>query len=136
MSSFEHTMGKWTWPSKRRLILNHFRERSGSVVKCLTEGPRVRAGVTALCHWARHINPSLVLVQRRKTRPYVAERLLMGRKESNQTKLHHFIYLFSGCNLAPLFRTYIYYPRTRNTGNILNDTSACWLRRLANDFAR
>ena len=32
------------------------------------------------------INPSLVLVQPRKTRPYITERLLMGRKESNQTK--------------------------------------------------
>ena len=31
-------------------------------------------------------NPSLVLVQPRKTRPCLTERLLMGRKESNQTK--------------------------------------------------
>ena len=30
-------------------------------------------------------NPSLVLVQSRKTRPFLTERLLMGRKESNQT---------------------------------------------------
>ena len=29
--------------------------------------------------------PSLVLVQPRKTRPYITERLLMGIKESNQT---------------------------------------------------
>ena len=35
---------------------------------------------------ARHINPSLVLVQPRKTRPFITERLLMGRKELNQTK--------------------------------------------------
>ena len=42
--------------------------------------------------WAKHINPSLVLVQPRKTRPYITERLLMGRKESNQTnKIHHCI---------------------------------------------
>ena len=34
---------------------------------------------------ARHIYPSLVLVQPRKTRPCLTERLLMGRKESNQT---------------------------------------------------
>ena len=33
----------------------------------------------------RHIYPSLVLVQPRKTRPYITERLLMGHKESNQT---------------------------------------------------
>ena len=43
-------------------------------------------GVTVLCPCARHINPSLVLVQLMKTRPYITERLLMGRKESNQTK--------------------------------------------------
>ena len=29
--------------------------------------------------------PSIVLVQPRKTRPCLTERLLMGRKESNQT---------------------------------------------------
>ena len=31
------------------------------------------------------IYPSLVLVQPSKTHPYITERLLMGRKESNQT---------------------------------------------------
>ena len=39
-------------------------------------------GITALCPWARHINPSLILVQPRKNRPYITERL--GLKESNQ----------------------------------------------------
>ena len=34
---------------------------------------------------SKNINPSLVLVQPRKTRPYITERLLMGCKESNQT---------------------------------------------------
>ena len=34
---------------------------------------------------SKNINPSLVLVQHRKTRPYITERLLMGRKEPNQT---------------------------------------------------
>ena len=34
---------------------------------------------------SKNINPSLVLVQPRKTRPFITERLLMGRKESNQT---------------------------------------------------
>ena len=49
--------------------------------------------VTVLCPCARHINPSLVLVQPRKTRPFIAERLLMGRKESNQTnKIKQMIY--------------------------------------------
>ena len=41
--------------------------------------------VNALCPWSRHINPSLVLVQPRQTRPFIIERLLMGHKESNQT---------------------------------------------------
>ena len=35
---------------------------------------------------SKNINPSLVLVQPRKTRPFITERLLTGRKESNQTK--------------------------------------------------
>ena len=34
---------------------------------------------------SKNINPSLVLVQPRKTRPFITIRLLMGRKESNQT---------------------------------------------------
>ena len=34
---------------------------------------------------ARALYPSLLLVQPRKTRPFITERLLMGRKESNQT---------------------------------------------------
>ena len=33
-----------------------------------------------------NINPSLVLVQPRKTRPFITERLLMERKKSNQRK--------------------------------------------------
>ena len=37
--------------------------------------------------------PSLVLVQPRKTRPCLTERLLMGRKESNQTKSNMLIIL-------------------------------------------
>ena len=34
---------------------------------------------------SKNINPSLVLVQPRKTRPFITVLLLMGRKESNQT---------------------------------------------------
>ena len=53
-----------------------------------TEGPRVRASPASLrCGpWASHIYPSLVLVQPRKTRTCLTERLLMGHKESNQIK--------------------------------------------------
>ena len=35
--------------------------------------------------FSKNINPSLVLVQPRKTCPFITERLLMGHKESNQT---------------------------------------------------
>ena len=61
----------------------------GAVVECLTRDRGTMGssltGVTALCPWARHINPILVLVQPRKTLPYITESLLMERKESNQT---------------------------------------------------
>ena len=41
-------------------------------------------GVTAL--WSlRKTHPSLVLVQPRKTRPYITEILFMGRNDSNKT---------------------------------------------------
>ena len=43
-------------------------------------------GDAVLCSWARHFILCLVLVQPRKTRPYITESLLMGHKESNQTK--------------------------------------------------
>ena len=41
---------------------------------------------------------SLVLVQPRKTRPCITERLLMGRKESNQTNKHFFIPLLTSAD--------------------------------------
>ena len=37
------------------------------------------------------INPSFVLVQPTKTRPFTTERLLKGGKESNQTKTKPFV---------------------------------------------
>ena len=53
---------------------------------------------------SKNINPSLVLVQPRKTRPFITERLLMGRKESNQTNKDPRLtltYLTSRSNLLP-----------------------------------
>ena len=38
---------------------------------------------------SKKINPSLVLVQPRKTLPYITERFLMGRKESNKKSFKH-----------------------------------------------
>ena len=71
--------------------ISNKRMRSGSVVECLTRDQGAASSnltdVTAMCPLARHINPSLVLVQPRKTRPYIlTDIFLMGRKESNQTK--------------------------------------------------
>ena len=48
-------------------------------------GPHRRHCVVSL---SMSIYPSLVLVQPRKTCPFITERLLMGRKESNQTIKH------------------------------------------------
>ena len=67
-----------------------FWERKGSVVECLTrdEGPWVFEPHRRHCvmSLSMNINPSLVQVQLRYTRPFITEILLMGRKESTQTK--------------------------------------------------
>ena len=67
-------------------------ERSGSVVECLTRDVRGRVGEPHRRHCvvslSKNINPRLVLVQPRKTRPFITERLLMGRKESNKQTFH------------------------------------------------
>ena len=66
------------------------RERSGSEVEWLTRDrgfePHRRHCVVSL---SKNINPSLVLVQYRKTRPFITERLMMERNESNQTKFEN-----------------------------------------------
>ena len=66
---------------------NIVKERSGPV---LDSRPRGRGFEP---HWrhcvvssSKNINPSLVPVHSRKTRPFITESLLMGHKESNQTK--------------------------------------------------
>ena len=60
---------------------------SGRVLDLILKGhrfvPHQRHCVVSL---SKNINPSLVLVQLRKTRPYIAERFLMRGKESNQSK--------------------------------------------------
>ena len=70
-------------------FLLYIQEGSGSVVECLTRDREAAGssltGFTVMCPWARHIDASLVLVQPRKTCPYITEKLLMGRKESNPT---------------------------------------------------
>ena len=58
---------------------------SGRVLDSRPKGggfePHQRHSVVSLCE---NINRSLVLVQPRKTHPFIIERLLMGHKESNQ----------------------------------------------------
>ena len=62
------------------------RERSGRVLdtrlRVLRIEPHRHHCIVSL---SKNINPSLVLVQPRKTHPFITERLLMGHKESNQT---------------------------------------------------
>ena len=41
---------------------------------------------------SKNINPSFILVQPRNTRPFITERVLMGRKESNQTNKQTTVY--------------------------------------------
>ena len=59
-----------------------------AVVECWTLGRRAPelslSSVTALWSWARQFYPSLVLVPPRKSNPYITERLLTRRKESNK----------------------------------------------------
>ena len=53
---------------------------------------------------SKNINPSLVLVQPRKTCPFITKRLLMGRKESNQTNKNKVKTVRGSDNEAPHFR--------------------------------
>ena len=88
-----------------------------ALVECLTRDREAAGlsltGVTALCPWARHINPSLVLVQPRKARPYITERLLMGHKESNKTKQKQ---CRSFCGISSGFFTVFISPRLGVSG--------------------
>ena len=58
---------------------------SGRVLDSRPKGPgfehHLRHCIVSL---SKNINPSLVLDQPRKTLPYTTERVLLGRKESNQ----------------------------------------------------
>ena len=82
------------------------RERSGSVVKCLTRDWRAMGssltGLTVLSPWARHVNPGLVLVQPRKTRSDITENCWLGRKESNQTPICDYL---KHCCFGSLYST-------------------------------
>ena len=91
-------------PDEKGLSIKLGRERSGSVVECLTRGRGIVGSRASLrCGpWARHIYPSLVLVQPKKTHPCLTERLLMGCKESNQTNKQIKLGIFSNSTCLAL----------------------------------
>ena len=73
-------------------LLSPHGERSGSVVECLIRDRGATGSsltsFTALYPLAGHNNSSLVLVQPRKTHPFITERLLMGHNKSNKQNLN------------------------------------------------
>ena len=75
------------------LIHSNKRERSGRVLDARPRGRWFEPH--CVVSFSKNINPSLVLVQPRKTRPYITERLLMGRKEPNKTKQKPFLQVTS-----------------------------------------
>ena len=95
-------------------ILNFCSLHPCFLVLCNLEFGRASPASLRCGPWAKHIYPRLVLVQPRKTRPCSTERLLMGRKESNQANktilnfcsLHPCILVL--CNLEFLFLTPMY----------------------------
>ena len=75
------------------------------MVECLTRDRRFEPhGRHCVVSLSKNINPSLVLIQPRKTRLFTTERLLMGRKESNQIdkqKITFTVYvLFVHCKIS------------------------------------
>ena len=73
-------------------------ERSGSMVEYFNRDREAAGSSLSRRHCVvslnKTINPSLVLVQPRKTRPFITGRLLIGRKESNKKHLLKFLKLF------------------------------------------
>ena len=84
-SSPNHTFS-WASLTKQLTSISGAQWLSGRVPDSRPRGrgfePHRRHCVMSL---SKNINPSLVLVQPRKTCPFITERLLMGRKESNHT---------------------------------------------------
>ena len=74
------------------------REHSGSVVKCLTRDGRAEGSSltrdSALCPWARHNNPCLVLVQPRRPFPTYLQNCWLGCKELNQRNKIQILQMF------------------------------------------
>ena len=75
--------------------------------RVLDSGPEGRGFEPHRHHYvvslSKNINPSLVLVQPRKTCPFISERLLMGCKESNQTNKRATLWETSPSLTVPMF---------------------------------
>ena len=74
-----------------------------------TEGPRVWASPASLCcgPWARHIYPSLVLVQPRKTCPCLTERIKSNKtNRSKRPEVFMIPWTFQKLNLLLIFTFY------------------------------
>ena len=110
------------------LLLHIYEERRGSVVESLTRArPKGSGssltGVTALWSLSKHIYPSSVLVQSRKIRPCLTERLLIGRKNQiKQTNKH--IYE-STCERTAYLKS-LRTPRQRNS---IESSRSCYAAR-------
>ena len=78
------------YPVSKRIKGGLFKGGQWLSGRVLDSRPMGRGSEPHRCHCvvslSKNINHSLVLVQPRKTRPFITERLLMGCKESNQTK--------------------------------------------------
>ena len=79
---------------------------------------------------SKNNNPSLVLVQPRKTRPYITERLLMGRKESNQTNKQNIFILKMVIFLSLLGKTVQLKQDSLITGSIPMDPIHSFIKGL------
>ena len=81
-----------------------FKLERGHSGRVLDSRPRGRGFETHRRHCvvslSKNINPSLVLVQPRKTHPFITERLLMGRKEPNQTNIIEVFVFLQSCNTS------------------------------------
>ena len=77
---------------------------SGRVLVSRLKGPRFDPH--CVVSLSKNINPSLVLVKPRKTCPYITERLLMGRKESNQNRNVRIFTIYIFLWLVQYQRTY------------------------------
>ena len=67
--------------------------------------------------------PSLVLLQPRKNRSYITERLLMGRKASNQTKTSNVYLQYMFFSINEFFTISLFLKQILNDNHLLNEMS-------------